>query len=106
MASTLSQIFSGWYSEASVAARFTQNDMNTLKSIGFTCVRLPVTDVILFNSSASDPFMTSYLTLIDNTVQKILNAKLAVIFGLLQFYFIFSRLALRLLILNIKRTLI
>ena len=52
-----------------------------LQTLGFTHVRIPITNWLLFDPTQSSPLITSYLSLIDAQIAKVLGAGLAAIIG-------------------------
>jgi hypothetical protein len=79
----LAQSLTGGNYATAADGRFTSADFKLLKSLGYTYIRLPVTDTLLFDATnTTNPLKKSFLTLIDAQIQKILDAGLAVVFGL------------------------
>lgn len=75
----LSNWFNDYSDPAQFATRFTAAHFATLKSLGFTYIRLPIGNTILFQPANPSQLNTKNIGYIDNAVKMITDAGLAVI---------------------------
>ncbi|MFB2917695.1 glycoside hydrolase family 5 protein [Aerosakkonema funiforme] len=74
----------GWFSQTSSFNfdRITDSDLETIKSLGFEHVRLPIDSAFLFNENNPGVLNTKYLSYLDSALDKILAQDLSVIIDL------------------------